>query len=68
MATDGLLSREPTPMHMWAALAKLSYTRDDKENMKLEEGHVREIWEEFGETREHMVKYTKTCMKLSKNK
>lgn len=35
-------------MHVWAALAKLSYTRGDKENMKLEEGHVRGIWEEFG--------------------
>lgn len=67
MATDGFLSREPTPKHMWAALAGLSYTRDDKENMKLEEGHIREIWEKFGGDKGTYGKNTShICMKLSK--
>lgn len=56
-------------MHMWAALAGLSCTRDDKENMMLEEGHIREIWEEFeGDKGAYGQNTLHICMKLSKNK
>lgn len=42
---------------MWAALTGLRYTKDEKEGMEWEGGHVRELWEELkGEIRGDMIK------------